>query len=59
MWFDLESMGEASTAPHIRCAPFDVELQRRVIVSTQRLGFADVIANQGVAVAQYAASNPV
>jgi len=35
---------------------YDVEKQRRVIVSTQRLGFNDIIANQGVAIATYAAA---
>lgn len=34
---------------------YDVEKQRRVIVSTQRLGFNDIIATEGVAIATYAA----
>lgn len=35
---------------------YDVEEQRRVIVSTQRLGFSHVINGEGVAVATYAAA---
>lgn len=36
---------------------YDVEKQRRVIVSTQRLGFSDIITGEGVATAKYAAAN--
>lgn len=35
---------------------YDVEKQRRVIVSTQRLGFNDIIADEGVVIATYAAA---